>query len=161
MSSTPQQQIVPARQTNPGEMKMVGFSGEFNGPAGIPKLWEKFVPYLDKEKTPGQVGDVAWGVIFGADVNGKFKYMTAVQVDNFSPVPSELERLTISAQTYNVFEHRGNLDQLAETIGQICRTGVFHAPVFADQVGMMEYYGPKFDPMTGTGDMEVWVPSQK
>ena len=23
---------------------------------------------------------------------------------------------------------------------------------------MIEYYGPKFNPQTGTGDMEVWIP---
>ena len=158
MSPSPQAQITPVRVATPGEMKMAGISGEFTGPKGIAELWEKFLPYLDK--LPVQVGNVAWGVIFGSDANGKFKYMPAVQVSDFSSLPAELEQVTIPAQDYHVFAHGGNLDQLPDTIGQICRTGVFHAPLSADQVGMMEYYGPGFDPMTGTGDMEVWVPSR-
>ena len=162
MSSSPERKIAPIRTEAPGQLLMAGLSGEFSSPAGIPELWQQFVPNLGK--VTGQVGNVAYGVIFASDPSGKFKYMAAMRVNNFTSVPAELEILTIPAQKYLVFRHDGHASQLSSTIEKICKTGVMQTPgpVANDsQVAMLEYYGEKFDPATGTGDMEVWVPTKE
>jgi len=37
-------------------------------------------------------------------------------------------------------------------------SGERRAPGFAGGVELVEWYGPAFDPETGYGDVEIWVP---
>jgi AraC family transcriptional regulator len=125
----------------------------------IPGLWQRFVAYFGK--VPRQVGRVAYGVCF--PLAEGFDYMAGVEVESSKDLPEELTVVTMPAERYAVFAHRGHVSQLQETCRAIehewlpksrysLGLGTPGAP------GFFERYGESFDPTVGVGDVEVWVP---
>jgi AraC family transcriptional regulator len=131
-----------------------------NPPKGAPELWQRFAPHIGK--VPGQVGCVSYGVASGISPRGACDYTAGVEVADFSALPYEFARLTISANKYAVFPHYDHVATLGDTIDRVLRTWIpqsglaLHAapgtPVF------FERYGEKYDPEAGKGDVELWFP---
>jgi AraC family transcriptional regulator len=125
----------------------------------IPSLWERFVPYLGR--IPGQVGVVAYGVCFPS--SDGFDYLSGVEVLSGSGLPEDFSVVTMPVQRYAVFAHRGHVSKLHETCDAIEREWLPKSQyAFAHGMpgtpGFFERYGKDFDPHTGSGDVEVWVP---
>jgi AraC family transcriptional regulator len=126
--------------------------------AAIPQQWERFVPLIGK--IPGQVGRAAYGVVFDMlNRSFSFGYLSGVEVAP-DRVPDELGHLEIPAQRYAVFSHRCRVSAIHYTMRSIFgewlpQSGHQHA---ADGADFFERYGERFDPGTGTGDIEIWVP---
>jgi AraC family transcriptional regulator len=128
-------------------------------PGTIPGLWQRFGPYIGN--LPGQVGRVAYGVCLfkgGGNLDCE-SYLAGVEVSDFSGLPTELSQVRIPGHKYVVFPHREHVSRLWNTfytIGQqwLPESGyeVANAPAF------LERYGEDFNPRTGTGDIEVWIP---
>jgi AraC family transcriptional regulator len=125
----------------------------------ISGLWQRFTPYLGG--IPGQVGGVAYGVCFPS--SDGFDYLSGVEVLSSSGLPDGFSVVSMPVQKYAVFSHRGHVSKLHETCDAIEREwlprsqhafahGTLGAP------GFFERYGEGFDPRTGSGDVEVWVP---
>ena len=156
MSTSPERQIAPIREEPRRELSLVGLSGTFTGPQGIPELWQKFAPYLGK--IPGQIGRVTYGINFiPRPGSNEFEYMAAVEVADFAGVPKELKQVVIPGQTYQIFQHQEHVSGFSSTIRKIMNSG-YIKPAPEGQVGLIEYYGERFDPKSGFGDMEIWVP---
>lgn len=124
----------------------------------IPGLWHEFGPKM--HEVPNAVdGTTAYGVsIMNGNENG-FDYMAAVEVQTGAAGSGEFEILEVPAQRYAVFPHEGHVSQLCVTIdkafkGWIPDSGL--QPTLNPLV--LEHYGPGFNPQTGTGDLEVWLP---
>jgi AraC family transcriptional regulator len=120
----------------------------------IPFLWEKFGPLMGS--IPGQVGFTGYGVCANADEDGNYTYIAGVEVRRFDGVPDGLTTIRIPAATYAVFTHRDHITTIRATFDAIWRqwqphNAVLDAPFF-------ERYGDDFDPQTGTGPVEIWVP---
>jgi len=125
----------------------------------IPSLWERFVPYLGK--IAGQVGGVTYGVCFPS--SDGFDYLSGVEVHSDSGLPEDFSVVTMPVQRYAVFAHRGHVSKLHETCDAIEREWLPKSQyAFAHGMpgapGFFERYGKDFDPHTGSGDVEVWVP---
>jgi AraC family transcriptional regulator len=125
----------------------------------IPAQWERFVRYLGK--IPGQVGRVTYGLIYnkGKNTDG-FEYLSGVEVAGCSGLPREFSCVNIPAYKYAVFPHCEHVSKLKETMDAISDKqlpGVM-APGIDDVPGAIERYGEGFNPQTGIGDIEVWVP---
>jgi predicted transcriptional regulator YdeE len=125
----------------------------------LPAQWVRFATYIGK--IPGQVGRTAYGACWNfAD---GIDYLTGVEVSSSSELPSEFNVVAIPAQKYAVFSHRDHVSKLRDTLDAIWHKwfpefgheavrGVAGAPDF------FERYSEEFDPRTGIGGMEVWVP---
>jgi AraC family transcriptional regulator len=124
--------------------------------AGIPLQWDRFVPYLGS--IPGQVGHVTYGVICNTDDTGSIEYICGVQVREFPAHPAEFTRLRIPPQTYAVFEHQEHVSAVPITWQAIWNHGISSAGREATDGPAFERYGEGFDPRTGLGGLEVWVP---
>src|SRR4051812_43708505 len=61
------------------------------GDAGIPSLWNRFVPYLGQ--IAGQIGNAAYGVIYNGDDSGTYDYIAGAAVREFPDHPAEFTRL--------------------------------------------------------------------
>jgi AraC family transcriptional regulator len=125
---------------------------------GIPQQWETFAPHIGH--VPGQVGNVAYGVCINADGAGNFEYVAGVEVTSFDDVPAEFSRVRIPAQRYAVFSHREHVSRLRATCYAIWNTWLpasRHAHADAPD---FERYDERFDPRTGNGVVEIWVPIQ-
>jgi AraC family transcriptional regulator len=128
----------------------------------IPMLWRRFAPHIGN--LAGQVGWVAYGAVIPIENAAQgFDYLCAVEVSQRSGLPPGFSTLDVPALRYLVFTHPGHVSRLHETIGAIWRKGLPEsgrepAERSGDTPGMIERYGEGFDPETGLGDIELWVP---
>ena len=124
--------------------------------AGIPSQWDRFTPHLGT--IPGQIGNVAYGVICNTDEAGSIDYITGVQVREFPDHPAEFTRLRIPPQTYAVFEHRDHVSSINSTWQAIWNDGLPNAGHEATDGPAFERYDERFDGRTGLGGFEIWIP---
>ncbi|MDL2399374.1 AraC family transcriptional regulator [Rhizobium mayense] len=125
---------------------------------GIPSLWQKFNQQFGH--IPGQVGNVAYGVCTQAEgETDSFRYMSAAEVTAADDLPEGFTTLKLPPQRYAIFTHRGHVSGISATVHQIFGDWL---PQSGHQHGglpdMMERYDDRFDPHTGTGVTEVWIP---
>jgi AraC family transcriptional regulator len=128
----------------------------------IPKHWERFVPQIGSGR--GRVGEAAYGLCIDTSAgNEGFDYVTGVQVADLANLPAEWVGVQIPAQTYAIFSHPGHVSTIRETaraIGEdwLPKSGREPAPTSRGEPNLIERYGRQFDPETGTGDIELWLP---
>lgn len=139
-------------------MLIAGIGARYNCETSkaIPSQWQQFNAYAGN--VSGQVGDIYYGVCCNSDEENNFDYIAGVEVTDFSDLPDEFSRVRIPAQWYLVFTHRDHISSIRSTMMTIwgkylpeSRHEVADAPNF-------ERYGPEFDPRTGNGGMEIWIP---
>ncbi len=131
----------------------------FEERAGIPEQWQRFLPHFGN--TSGQIGRDAFGICLAPSRSDDgFDYMTAVAVRSADELPEQLSAVHIARRRYAVFRHEGHVSQIGATCAAISRdwqpraaVEIESAPLF-----MIERYDSSFDPQTGFGGMEVWIP---
>ena len=127
--------------------------------AGIPGQWQRFAPWIGS--IPGQTGpDVAYGVICNADDCGVFDYLCGVQVSDFSALPPALTRLRLAPQRYAIFANPGHVTQIRPTCHAAWAEWLPASGETPADAPFLEFYPQTFDPMTGDGGFEVWLPLQ-
>jgi AraC family transcriptional regulator len=151
-------ELSPRYETS-AEMLIAGLSAHYStaNAAGISAQWWRFAPSIGS--MPGKIGTAAYGVIYNGD-DDRFDYLTGVQVANSTALPTGFTHLSIPARRYAVFCHRGHVSNIRNTMEEICGTwlpeldGERGAPSF-------ERYGDDFDPVTGLGIVEIWIPLKR
>ena len=158
--TTPMLQLDPPRFENGNAMLVAGLRGHITTAtwAGIPAQWERLVSY---GKVPGAVSPVHYGLCFHSP-NG-IDYLSGVEVSGVAGLAAEFSHVNIPAQKYAVFPHREHASKLRDTMEAIQRSwfpGSGHeiARPVAGAPDFFERYGEGFDPRTGMGDIEVWIP---
>ena len=142
-----------------GEMLLLGGIGErYNAEtcAAIPAQWQKFLPHLGH--VPGQVGSTAYGVVCNSDNAGNIDYICGVEVSDFTALPPNWSRLRIPEQRYLVFTHRGHISTIRSVWLTIWNKGLPESGHQASGGPEFERYDENFDPATGLGGFEIWVP---
>ena len=124
--------------------------------AGIPGLWQRF--HQSVANIPGRIGQVAYGVCCNGDDAGNFDYIAGVEVSDFSDLPREFSRVRIPEQRYTVFSHRDHISTIRRTISTIWNHWLPASGLTAADAPSFERYDEKFDPLTGNGGLEIWVP---
>jgi AraC family transcriptional regulator len=149
----------PKRYENAGPLVIAGLGGNFSGDTlgDIPALWMRFAPHIGHLKD--EVGNAAYGVVSGMSSGNGFHYTSGVEVKDASDLPEDFETIAVPARRYAVFGHSGHVSKLSETVTTIWRdwlprSGHEHA----GKPDLLERYGEDFDPETGMGGMEVWIP---
>jgi AraC family transcriptional regulator len=127
-----------------------------NGGAGIPSQWSRF--HQAVENIPDRVGKVAYGVCCKGDDAGNFEYIAGVQVTDFSELPREFSRVRIPEQKYAVFTHAEHISTIRRTINTIWNHWLPISGMKAAEAPNFERYDENFDPLTGDGGLEIWIP---
>lgn len=123
----------------------------------VPQQWERFAPHLGT--IPGQLGQDAYGVCHAFAPDCHFQYLTGVVVDPAQPLPKGFTSVNLDARRYVVFTHTGHISSLNSTFDTIWKKWVPECGLsIARGVPFFERYTPRFDPRTGMGDVELWVP---
>ena len=158
MDDTPRTDLQPPRLQTGRPLLIAGLEERctWEDGAGIPALWQRFHPYFGH--VPGQVGATAYGVCCNSDDAGGFDYIAAVEVADFASLPGNFARLRISAQKYAVFRHDEHVSSVRGSF-----TAIFNdwLPSSGHQVAdapNFERYGETFDPHSGMGGFEIWIP---
>jgi len=123
---------------------------------GIPNQWRRFEPYIGNLSY--QTGPETYGVCCNADNSGSFEYIAGVRVTEFSDLPEGFATVRISAQRYAIFLHPAHVSMLRRTHYTIWNKWLPASNLKITDGPSFERYGKDFNPMTGTGTIEVWMP---
>jgi AraC family transcriptional regulator len=126
------------------------------GNPAIPSQWNSFLPHFGQ--IDGQIGNVAYGVIYNSDDSGSYDYICGVAVHEFPAHPPEFTRLRIPPQSYVVFEHHDHVSAVGSTWKTIWEHGLAASGFQALDGPAFERYGEQFDGRTGLGGLEIWIP---
>jgi AraC family transcriptional regulator len=124
--------------------------------AGIPGQWQRFNQLV--QNIPGRIGQVAYGVCCNGDDAGNFDYIAGVEVTDFSDLPREFARVRIPAQKYAVFAHGDHISTIRRTVNTIWNHWLPASGLKVADAPNFERYDANFDPLTGNGGLEIWVP---
>ena len=127
-----------------------------NGGAGIPNQWQRF--HHKVGEIPDRVGNIAYGVCCNGDDSGNFDYIAGVEVSDFSDLPREFSRVRIPEQKYAVFSHAEHISTIRRTVNTIWNHWLPSSGIKAADAPNFERYDEKFDPATGNGGLEIWIP---
>lgn len=124
--------------------------------AGIPAQWSRFMPHLERIQMMKPM--VAYGVIVMVEDGRAFDYTAGVEVAQFPADVTALSRLVIPPHTYAVFDHKDHVSAIASTVKAIWNHGLTDAGREPADGPSFERYDERFDPRTGAGGLEIWVP---
>ena len=156
----PSAHLEAPRFENGKPLVIAGLAERYSGTnAGIPAQWQRFIPHIGR--VPGQVGHATYGIVFNSLKSWmSFGYLTGIEVAPDTELPANFGHLEIPAHRYAVFAHQGHVSTISRTMRSIFdewlpQSGHEHA---SDGADFFERYSEKFDPQTGTGGIEIWLP---
>ncbi len=101
------------------EMLVAGLSGTYTleTRGQIPAQWERFMP--SSGKVPGQIGHICYGVCWNVSPEGRFDYLSGVEVAGAKDLPAEFATVRVAAREYGVFPHRDHVSHVDRTLDKI------------------------------------------
>jgi len=138
---------------------LAGLSVRYDGEtsSAIPAQWQRFAPYLDT--IAGRTDkERAYGLCYNGDEAGNFDYMCAVEVSDKSVLPPELTSFLVPRQKYAVFMHRDHISAIRRTWNTIMNKWVPESGLAIPGAPDFELYDKRFDPVSGEGGLEIWIP---
>jgi AraC family transcriptional regulator len=158
MDSTLTDNLQAPRFATSKPLLVAGISDRYNheNGAGIPGQWQRFQQWV--ANIPNRVGKVAYGVCCNGDDAGNFDYIAGVEVSDFSDLPREFSSVRIPEQRYAVFTHRDHISTIRRTVNTIWNHWLPASGLKAADAPTFERYDENFDPLTGNGGLEIWVP---
>jgi AraC family transcriptional regulator len=158
MDSTVIDNLPPPRFETSHPLLVAGLGERYTWESGaaIPGQWQRF--HQSVGNIPGRIGQVAYGVCCNGDDAGNFDYIAGVQVSDFSDLPREFSSVRIPEQKYAVFAHRDHISTIRRTINTIWNEWLPASGLQAADAPSFERYDENFDPLTGNGGLEIWLP---
>ena len=158
MDSTALDHLKPPRLETGKPLLVAGIGERYTceSRAASPGQWQRF--HQSVENFPGRVGKVAYGVCCNADDAGNFDYIAGVEVSDFSDLPRDFSRVRIPEQRYAVFTHSEHISTIRRTVNTIWNHWLPSSGLKAADAPNFERYDEKFDPVTGNGGLEIWIP---
>lgn len=158
MTTTVSSELAEPRIIDQAALLLAGLSRRYTGTsnAAIPGQWQDFVPRIGD--IAGQIGQTAFGVIYNIGDEDNHEYLCAVAVDSFEDLPDDLTQLRLPANRYAVFDHTGHISEIQATCKAIWSEWLPGSGYEPTDSPFFERYGESFDPETGSGGLEVWLP---
>jgi predicted transcriptional regulator YdeE len=128
----------------------------FEARVKIPMQWELFVPKIGK--IPGRIGQVSYGVCWNVSPGRGFEYLSGVEVKDATKLPAEFTTVRLPAGEYAVFMHGDHVSAIGNTIDKIWKDWMPQAGLNIATSPCFERYTEEFNPQTGRGGMEIWIP---
>ena len=128
-----------------------------NNGAGIPSQWQRFHQTVDN--VPGRIGKVAYGVCCNGDDAGNFDYIAGVEVDRLlRPAARISAGVRIPSRNMPCLLTPSTSRPFAAPSTRSGITGCRASGMKAADAPNFERYDEKFDPLTGNGGLEIWIP---
>jgi len=122
----------------------------------IPEQWHRFAPYIGK--IPGQVEMKTYGVCWNYQPGVGFDYLCGVEVSDTKSLPPGFAQIQLQPQRYVIFQHTEHVSSIPKTIETIWMKWIPDAGIQPAEAPCFERYTEEFDPQTGFGGTEIWVP---
>ncbi|MEM1230520.1 MAG: AraC family transcriptional regulator [Pseudomonadota bacterium] len=124
----------------------------------ISEQWQRFAPHIGQ--IPNQVGMTSYGAMPPEKEHEEapYRYLCAVEVSSLEGLPDGLTGYDVEAGTYAIAQHRDHVSSVGQSFAALYgswlpASGYEPLPGYC-----LEVYGAAFDPMTGNGGFELWVP---
>lgn len=149
--------IQPDRFEQMGAKHFLGVDRSYTFPNmfGIPGQWMEFGAHFGK--VPNQIGRRAYGISHNMRADG-IDYLAGVEVASFDGAPANLAKVTTEPQTYAVFKHTGHVSALPAAHQAIWSQWMPQSGKQPAHAPVLEVYLEDFNPLMGTGGIEIWVP---
>lgn len=134
---------------------VVGLSAQcsFEDTSAIPGLWKSF--NIREAEVTGAKRGAAYGVCCDTDSAGRFRYLAGVEA---SEKTLGMDFIEIPANRYAVFIHNGHVSDLPKTVYTIWNKSLPDCDLHPSEGPDFELYDQRFDPETGRGVIEIWIP---
>lgn len=126
--------------------------------SGIPAQWQRFAPSFGK--VPGQRGLNSYGVCWNNKPDYTFDYLTGVEVSDASGSTPGFAQVHLPAQRYIVFTHEKPISEIGDALSTIWTKWLPDSGLKSAPAPCFERYTEDFNPKTGLGGAEIWVPIQ-
>jgi AraC family transcriptional regulator len=158
MNESPRDSIPEPRIAVRGPLLLAGLAQTHTqeSSAGIPAQWQAFGPHIGQ--VPGQTGKSAYGVMYNGDEHGNMDYLAGVEVRDFGSLPAAFTRLRVPEQQFAIFAHPGHISTIRSTWHTIWSVWLPDSGFEPTDAPLIEFYPETFDPATGSGGLELWVP---
>jgi AraC family transcriptional regulator len=152
--------LEPPRIVSGGALMVVGLAERrsFETAKDIAGQWQRFM--AGYAEIPDRTQSIPVGIVTNMDDDGNFEYMCAAEVTKFSKTPRGLVELRIPAQNYAVFTHREHVSTIAATYSAILNNWLPASDCRVVDGAVIERHLETFDPRTGFGGVEIWMPIQ-
>jgi len=146
------------RTENKDSFKVVGLSvsttvqGAGND---VPPVWGDFLKRYKEIKN--YIGGMKnYGVCFETDKKAcKFRYIACAEVSEFENIPESMIMAEVDSSKYAVFTHKGKLEGLNETYGEI--TQFMLKSGLKQKNFWFEFYDQKYRGDKPESEFEIWV----
>jgi AraC family transcriptional regulator len=138
------------------EVVGLGTDCTFETTSAIPPLWQALNARGDE--IDARPGAAAYGLCMGAGDEGRFRYVAGLEVAKGAEVPRGMERAVVPAGRYAVFLHRGHISDIGKTCYTIWNKALPDLGQEPRKAPDFERYDRRFDPETGRGEVEIWIP---
>ena len=158
MTQTTLEALRPPRLADGQKLLIAGLSQHLTAETrkNLPALWQRFVPHIGS--IPGEIAGITYGVVSNMDDQMNMTYLAGVGVTGFSGLPPEFARQTLAPQHYAVFPHHGHVSTINQTWSAIFANWLPKSDWQHAEAPSFERYDQRFDPATGAGVAEIWVP---
>ena len=158
LEQAPAASITPLRITHDGGILAVGFTRRqaLDGLQGVPEQWRQFGPHF--LTLPDRVAEAPIGIMSSVDEAGGFDYFSGAEVSGFANAPPEFAQIALPATDYAVFPHDDHVAHIRRTYSAIWNHWPQRGGWSACEGASLERHRPTFDPRTGEGGLEIWIP---
>lgn len=135
--------------------RVVGLSVicSFGNTGAIPGLWRSL--NTKEDDINGAISGVAYGVCCDADETGRFRYVAGVEATGGT---EGMDFVDIPAGRYAIFTHTAHISGLPKTVYTIWNKSLPDLGLEPAKAPDFELYNKRFDPETGRGTVEIWIP---
>lgn len=127
-----------------------------SAPDSIPAQWQDFVSHLPLEN---EAAHATYGVTIKIDdAANTLDYMAGIEVTGKVPLPKGLVLLEPASARYAVFLHKGSVADVPTTMQAIFTDWLPQSGIIRAESPFFERYDERFNPETGEGEIELWIP---
>lgn len=112
----------------------------------------------DREDEIVSVQPCAYGISYDTTMGEGFRYLAGYATALGAAVPAGMTLLKVPPGNYAVFVHDGHVSQIHQTMPSIFDSGLPDVGLTARAAPEVEIYDNRFDPKTGLGPVELWIP---
>ncbi len=151
-------QVDPPRIVSGAPLLVIGLpqGHSFESTQNIAGQWQRFMALYGE--IPNKADPIPLGITMNMDDDGNFEYVCGVEVSDFAANRRGLVQLAIPAQTYAVFQHREHVSRIPATYSAILGDWFPKHNLLAADGPSLERHLETFDPKTGLGGVEIWIP---
>lgn len=121
-------------------------------------LWQSFMAQAHRLVTRDEA---PIGISRTTDDAVVVDYACAAVVNVSAGLPKGMSRIEVPAREYAVFDHLGHITTIATTYAAIWDIWSASSGLRVEEGGLcLERHKPSFDPSTGFGGVEIWMPLQ-